>query len=77
VEPPPLRELQRGPGHSLVAWLYAKPLLSVLYIEDDRRIAGLMTKYLETHGIVVWHAPNGAEASARNGDIGRISSCST
>jgi two-component system OmpR family response regulator len=34
---------------------------SVLYIEDDLRIARLMTKYLETHGVVVTHASNGAE----------------
>ena len=35
--------------------------LSVVYIEDDPRIARLTARYLETHGIVVTLAANGVE----------------
>ncbi len=35
--------------------------LSVVYIEDDQRIARLTAKYLETHGILVTLAGDGAE----------------
>jgi DNA-binding response OmpR family regulator len=35
--------------------------LSVVYIEDDARIAHLTAKYLESHGIVVTLAGDGTE----------------
>jgi two-component system OmpR family response regulator len=35
--------------------------ISVVYVEDDPRIARLTAKYLETHGIVVTLAADGAE----------------
>ena len=43
---------------------HAQSALSVVQIEDDLRIARLMTKYLETHGIVVTHAADGAAGIA-------------
>lgn len=36
-------------------------VLSVVYIEDDPRIARLTAKYLETHGIVVTLAADGVD----------------
>ena len=39
----------------------ASDIFSVVYIEDDLRIARLMTKYLESHGVVVTHASSGAD----------------
>ncbi len=38
--------------------------LSVVYIEDDARIARLMAKYLESHGVLVTLASDGAEGVA-------------
>jgi two-component system, OmpR family, response regulator len=38
----------------------ASETLSVVYIEDDRRIARLTAKYLETHGLLVTIAEDGA-----------------
>lgn len=38
--------------------------LSVVQIEDDLKIARLMTKYLETHGVVVTHAADGVAGIA-------------
>jgi DNA-binding response OmpR family regulator len=37
---------------------------SVVYIEDDERIARMMTQYLESHGVVVTVAKDGAEGVA-------------
>ena len=37
----------------------AKEAISVVYIEDDQRIARLMTKYLESHGVTVTVASDG------------------
>ena len=33
--------------------------IAIVYIEDDERLARLTTRYLESHGIVVTHAPDG------------------
>jgi len=38
--------------------------LSVVYIEDDHRIAHLMSKYLASHGVTVSVAPDGATGIA-------------
>ena len=44
--------------------------LSVVYIEDDARIARLMAKYLESHGITVALAPDGLTGIA---EVARLS----
>ena len=49
------------------------PILTALLVEDDARLAALTREYLEGHGIVVTHAPDGrrglAEALARRYDV--------
>ncbi len=34
---------------------------TVVYVEDDERLAQLTTRYLESHGVAVMHASNGPE----------------
>jgi DNA-binding response OmpR family regulator len=38
--------------------------ISVVHVEDDTRTAHLLAKYLESQGIVVTHAANGADGVA-------------
>lgn len=53
-----------GSGASVTREDPATEAISVVYIEDDQRIARLMTKYLESHGVTVTVASDGPEGIA-------------
>ncbi|HEY8078069.1 MAG TPA: response regulator, partial [Labilithrix sp.] len=43
----------------------AEEAISVVFVEDDERLARLTAKYLQSHGVAVTIAPDGPEGIAQ------------